>query len=363
MPGGDPLIASKSYTITKTKGSTGYVRKGPQRRQSSCSVVASLDLFVEAKNVLASVSAFIKGTPHITPKDRRTLQIQWRSDDTEFILPPKSNHTARELRALHYGVRLTSIISRLINRFEDVSDAVCDDLDKSVTSGLEQTCRDHATLAAGAVLGISDKFASDMHWQTYRATLRRHGVFKQDLNTELTLAFTKRIASSWTHMVRVRLASSFKLKKRAMVPITALLDEVTASVPESTLTISNLLHLSNGYERAASATRKKGISSLQKKLFRDHLKIKKDTMFGEAALALQAHLIAAIQKVRDTLDEHLEEVAKKIETHMAVLWECPVDSEDNVKARTAALTTLHEHNAEVERWIQAPRHSEGTGNS
>ena len=105
-------------------------------------------------------------------------------------------------------------------------------------------------------------------------------------------------------MVRVRLASSFKLKKRAMVPITAVLDEVAASVPDylkpcaetlraSAITIARSSlgaardaimraweedlkrttrilvpfvqqHLSNGYERAANAPRKKGISERQK---------------------------------------------------------------------------------------------------
>ena len=35
-------------------------------------------------------------------------------------------------------------------------------------------------------------------------------------------------------------------------------------------------------------------------------------MFGEAALALRRHLVAAIQNVRDTLDEHLETVAKTV---------------------------------------------------
>ena len=35
-------------------------------------------------------------------------------------------------------------------------------------------------------------------------------------------------------------------------------------------------------------------------------------MFDEAALALRQHLTAAIQKVRDTLDEHLETIAKKV---------------------------------------------------
>ena len=105
-------------------------------------------------------------------------------------------------------------------------------------------------------------------------------------------------------MIRVRLASSFKLKQRAMAPIIALLDELTASVPDylkacaETLRTSALkiagsslgsardailqawaedlkritrllvpfvqLHLTDGYEKAASLSRKKGISALQK---------------------------------------------------------------------------------------------------
>lgn len=42
---------------------------------------------------------------------------------------------------------------------------------------------------------------------------------------------------------------------------------------------------------------------------------------------------------------------------MAVLWECPVVTEDDVRTRKAALATLREHKEEVERWIRAPRHS------
>ncbi|PIL36749.1 hypothetical protein GSI_00438 [Ganoderma sinense ZZ0214-1] len=368
---------------------------------------ATLHLFVEVKNVLASVTASLEEKPHLTPQDRAVLQGRWRSNEAQLVIPPtaaKSKRTARELRAAHYGVRATGIVARLVKSFEGVSNAVCRDLEDSVTCGLEQMCRDHARLAAGAVVGISDNFASDMHWRTYRATLRRHGIFKKDLNIELTMAFTQRIANSWTHMIRVRLASSFRLKQRAMAPITALLDEFTASVPDhlkacakknqvSALNIARTslggarnailraweedlkritrllvpfvqLHLTEGYELAAGAERKKGISALQKKIFRDHLIVKKDTMFDEAGLALRKHLVAAIQKVRDTLDEHLEMVAKKVEMHMATLWESPVVTEDDVKTRNAALATLAEHKAEVERWIAAPRHSlrNGPGN-
>lgn len=134
--------------------------------------------------------------------------------------------------------------------------------------------------------------------------LWRNGVFKRDLNTELTLAFTQRITGSWTHMVQVRLTSSFQLKQRTMAPITTLLDELVASVPNylqlcaktlhtsaTNIARSSLrsarraiprvweedlkritrilvpfvqLHLHESYEKAAGVERKKGVSVLQK---------------------------------------------------------------------------------------------------
>ena len=38
---------------------------------------------------------------------------------------------------------------------------------------------------------------------------------------------------------------------------------------------------------------------------------------------------------------------------MALLWECALDSEENVKTRMAALAMLREHKTKIEDWIQA----------
>ena len=75
---------------------------------------ASLDLFGGVKNVLASVTAFLEGTPRVTPEDRDILQMTWKSNEVPLVIPPKSKHTARELRTAHYGIRATSIVSRLV---------------------------------------------------------------------------------------------------------------------------------------------------------------------------------------------------------------------------------------------------------
>ncbi|KAI1792937.1 hypothetical protein LXA43DRAFT_1129135 [Ganoderma leucocontextum] len=349
---------------------------------------ASYDLFVQLKSLLTSVSEFVEGTPGVTAEDRETLQTKWRSREME---PTSAFITARERRAERYGSRPTSVVSRLIKSFEAVSDAISCDLDRAVKADLERKCHDSAVLAADTVLKISDDFASGTHWCTYRATLRRRGAFKIDLNSELATAFTRRIAGSWSHTFRVRRIST--LEKRAMSTISPLLEELTSSVPEylrprakrlqcSVKTVAGPIlisvkevaqktwddhlqrinrllvpfvqsHLSEGYEQAAGVPRKSGVSLLQRKLFREHLEVKKDVMFAEAALALKQHLADAIENVRETLDERLEEVAKKVEVEMALLWDCALDSDDNIKARIAALATLREHKAEVERWIGA----------
>ena len=88
---------------------------------------------MEVKNVLASVTAFIEGTPSVTPEDRDVLRTEWKPNDTPLVVPSKSHRTSRRLRAARYGVRLTSIISRLIK----VSERLSTILAIKLTFGLE----------------------------------------------------------------------------------------------------------------------------------------------------------------------------------------------------------------------------------
>ena len=51
--------------------------------------------------------------------------------------------------------------------------------------------------AAKEAVQTSESFAGAMHWATYRATLKRDGVFRRDLNAELCLPMTSSIAQRY----------------------------------------------------------------------------------------------------------------------------------------------------------------------
>lgn len=63
-----------------------------------------------------------------------------------------------------------------------------------------------------------------MHWQTYRATLRRNGTWKRDLNLELVNPFTRMLASSWARVFEQDLFERFG--QAANTAITKLLRDI-----------------------------------------------------------------------------------------------------------------------------------------
>ncbi|TBU48520.1 hypothetical protein BD309DRAFT_1043349 [Dichomitus squalens] len=309
---------------------------------------AADELFEGLERLITSALAFIEGIPGVTAEDRNALRNRWKSKETHPRWPHVLKPTSRELRLGRYASRQTGVIYRLIKSFETVSDGVVEGLNKSLVSTLKQKCDDSAKLAANAVVKVSDDFASSTYWSTYRATLRRKGHFRRDLNVELTTAFTLQLASSWTRTFSSQHMES--LKERAISTIRVLLDELISSVPDylqrcsrklratalsdahrnmrkvtdtvkQTLEgrqkrISRLLapfiqgHLSDGYEQAARITGAGSVARQQ--VFHDFLKRKRHTMFQDAAVALQNHLKGAVEAVGERLDEALEGVARKV---------------------------------------------------
>lgn len=51
--------------------------------------------------------------------------------------------------------------------------------------------------ASAVAVDTTKDFANSMHWATFRATLRRGGSFRRDLNAELCLPMTRTIANRW----------------------------------------------------------------------------------------------------------------------------------------------------------------------
>lgn len=81
--------------------------------------------------------------------------------------------------------------------------------------------------AAAAAVPTVDEFAASMHWGTYRATLRRAGEWRRDLNLELINPFTRSIARSWGDMFESDLFGQFE--KATLDAISQLLQEVEES--------------------------------------------------------------------------------------------------------------------------------------
>lgn len=100
------------------------------------------------------------------------------------------------------------------------------DLQKAFSEGLEAKCRIGAAnvcyicssgrsllifvQAAEVAVQTTDTFAASMHWASFRATLRRHGEYRQNLNIELVNPFTRNIAASWQQVFEADLFSAFE---------------------------------------------------------------------------------------------------------------------------------------------------------
>ena len=116
-----------------------------------------------------------------------------------------------------------------------------------------------------------------MHWGTYRATLRRHGTFRQDLNVELVSPMTKNIASSWAQIFEADLFANFQ--KTVMESV----DRLTKDVEDT----------------AAKA-------------LRDRVKNQAELCLDEARLALQN----AIDIVKETLNAEQKDISRCFAPHV-----------------------------------------------
>jgi len=151
---------------------------------------AARNFLIHLKTFASSVQTYVQGIGDVTSKDRLAMQMEWEST--------------------HYAWATGGVTPRLTKDFKTVIDACVCELKQSFKDGLEEKCRAGAVNAAAVMVQRSDAFASSMPWQTYRATLRRHGSWRLDLNAELTNPFTHHIASSWSKVFEADLFSSFE---------------------------------------------------------------------------------------------------------------------------------------------------------
>lgn len=377
------------------------------------------------KAFATQVKSYVQGIGDVTAADREALREKWESnigdeDDDDMGMgfygssmwdDPYSDEDDYSINGLarlanpgmgglyqmrknppkvdRYG-NLVGIVPRLSKDFAQVVEDAVRELKARFREGLEEKCRLGAINASSAAVETSDTFAASMHWATYRATLRRHGSWRSDLNVELSNPFTRQIASTWSKVFEADLFASFEqatneaigrvlkeveesaapgLKERARGQAELALDEATVALRKTIDVVRDTInteqkeisrclapHVQNqlidGYD-AAMMERGPGSVARQKALFHDYVEDVKDQMFDGAADVILTRLAKAAESVGQVLSDALQELAEKIEVSVAVLWEGPRDDPAQVKARAEVIASVSDILREIDLWQQA----------
>ncbi|KAK0191014.1 hypothetical protein F5146DRAFT_1196144 [Armillaria mellea] len=370
------------------------------RERSARSFLAHLQTFS------MSIQTYVNGISSVTATDREVLRSKWESTDEEldqddrFQLDDDDPYAAILGGGLYsmketapkvdvYG-EAVGITPRL--DFTKVIEDNVENLKAKFREGLADKCRIGATQASAAAVSTSYEFASSMHWGTYRATLRRHGSFRRDLNVELLAPFTKNIAASWGKLFETDLFDSFQratlqtiqrllmdvensaapgLKDRtkiqgelcleeAKVALQKSMDVVSESMANEQKEISRCLaphiqdELTPGYDRAMEE-RGAGSVARQKASFHDFISEAKEDLFEDGADVIMERLANAASAVGDSLALSLGELAQKIEVNLTVLWEGAGDDPQQVYARRAIVGEVEKILGQIELWKDAEK--------
>ncbi|EPQ59276.1 hypothetical protein GLOTRDRAFT_136192 [Gloeophyllum trabeum ATCC 11539] len=369
---------------------------------------AARNFLMHLKTFANSVRTYMEGIGEVTEIDRATLREKWEStpqDDGagDFANAGFDLADLGELGALYsmngkpakkvdaYG-EPTGVTPRLIKDFAGIINKTIEDVQARFKDGLEEKCQAGAEMAASSALTTSDTFASSVHWATYRATLRRHGSFRQDLNVELINPMTRNIASSWSKVFEADLFAAFEANTKAAIKrlveeveesaAPALKDRVRnqaeLSLEEASVTLNKTLetvreamnnqqkevsrclapHVQNqlieGYDRAM-LERGKGSVARQKTVFHDFIDDVKDEVFTGGADVIMNRLAQAAEAVGEALEEGLAALAEKVEVSLAVLWEGQRDDPAAIRARLELVRKMSDITAQVQLWLDAER--------
>ncbi|KAI0663027.1 hypothetical protein C8Q70DRAFT_1050728 [Cubamyces menziesii] len=358
----------------------------PSRERTAAEVLILLKDFAQ------SVDEWLDGIPGVSLQDCEALRERWRSKKSQAAKGNK-DRPIREVQASRYHLKPDAMVPMLIKAFHTVVDDMAGEFPKRFAAKLQNKWRASAEEASSELVEASKKFVTsrNLHHQTYAATLRRNGVHHHNLNAELALPFTKRIARLYVDMFR---GSPLKtLEAAVMHVIESVLSAVVDSAPPylrlratqlAKATVdkirrrTKLLHRSvrsglesiqqsssgflgtfiqaqllEGYQQA-SEVKGRGRFIRQQNTFNAYLETKKATLFSDAAAALATQVDEASKATRDALDQALEEIASKIEVQISILWEgCHLAGDEDIKTRVKTKMLLADTIAEVDRWLAA----------
>ncbi|KAJ7638747.1 hypothetical protein FB45DRAFT_988699 [Roridomyces roridus] len=371
---GIPEIQQWCHSLTKTS-----------RERAAKHFVQHLAVFAQG------VKQYINGIGDVTTADRETLRENWESgvqdlgeqldDEDPFahLLGQSQLYTLPKVtpKVDQYGDE-SGITPRLVKEFGEIVEESVAELKEHLRDGLEERCKAGAEHAASAAVSTSDDFASSMHWGSYRATLRRNGDFRRNLNVELVNPFTRHIAKKWQEVFEadvfspllsaiiacidnlisdVEKSAASGLKDRAKLQGEQCMEHARVALQKTIETVKETLNnqqkevsrslaphvqggLLDGYSEAMEH-RGTGSVARQKAAFRQYMVDVKDDIFEGGVDEIMKGLSGAAEAVRVTLKNALDNLANTIEVSIAVLWERMEQDPAQVKVQ---LDVVHEVN-------------------
>ncbi|CUA77746.1 hypothetical protein RSOLAG22IIIB_12813 [Rhizoctonia solani] len=251
----------------------------------------------------------------------------------------------RVLRAHHQQPRGTrkGFAYQACQEMEKVVHNCVDHLRHKLWGGLVADLRRGAAVAVSNAMRTHDCFAPPLvSWSTYRATLRRYGEFKEDMNGELVAPIIDQVLEVWQQIFGRPLLDIMNQDARRV--IYTLLSRVEQSCPlrlQSRCTI----HCALAREQAETAIElnlKGFIVCEQRELarflapkntFRGDLETLRHVIFTEAVNELLEKLDSVASSIGVILSAALEAICYEIELVLSALWEVPELNKDEVTAR------------------------------
>ncbi|KAH7922469.1 hypothetical protein BV22DRAFT_1106623 [Leucogyrophana mollusca] len=385
---------------------------------------AARNFLSRLKAFSTSVRVYVEGIGDVTAVDREELREKWEStlqhDDGEqpyrrgwldsdgydsdgydsdgYDGPDFESWINARLLTMHNKPPVkvdpqgepVGVTPRLIKEFGVHIDASVGELQNLFRDGLEEKCQAGAANAAEGAVQLVDDFAASMHWGTYRATLRRHGSWRRDMNVELLAPFTRNIASSWSKIFEGDLFASLSakvmgsinrllkdvedsaaagLKDRTKHQGEVSLDEARVALKKTVEVIRETLNteqkevsrclaphvqdeLGEGYNRAMEE-RGRGSVARQKTVFHNYVDRNKHDIFDGGAEVLMGRLSSAAENIGKALEGSLQALAEKIEVSLAVLWEGTRDDPNQVRVRQETVNSVSEMQQQMQLWTQA----------
>lgn len=375
------------------------------------------------KTFAASVQSYLDDMNNVSEVDRAQLRQRWASDYEDPRKPrrmeqPAQAHNAagfdldRYLEAYETAVQPQAqappreptpanpdgVAPVLKEKFTDLVDEAVSNLHDIFKDGLEEKLKIGSATASQMAYETSMNFGNSMHWGTYRAHLRRDGVFRRDLNVELCLPLTSSIAKSWGEVFEQDLFAEFGrrttqaieqlieeikdsaapgLRERcrvqghlaeedAQTALRAMIQTVHEALQKEQKEISRSLsphvqqQLLDVYIRAIME-RGKGSVARQKEVVNNGVQNARGDMFAGGSNILMSKLATAAETVGNVLDTSLSELARKVEVLMSVLWENINTTAEQLVVRSAAVEVMAEISQQIQFWIRAEEAHRGQG--